>query len=90
MRIPDVRQVDVQSKLTPYTGITSEGLNPHGPLLNYPSCVRFDPVSEAKTHPVEEKQQQGRAHIAEHVQDTVILPLIGGLTSFIQEVDLMP
>ena len=82
--------MDVQSKLTPCTGITSEGLNPHTPLLNYPSPVRFDPVGEAKMHVDEEKQQEGRTHIVEHIQDSAILPLIGGLTPFIQEVDLMP
>ena len=82
--------MDIESKLTPCTGITPEGLNSRSPLLNSPSPVRFDPVCEAKIHADEEKQQERRAHIVEHIQDNAILPLIGGLTPFIQEVDVMP
>ena len=90
LRIPAIRRMDIESKLTPCTGITPEGLNFHRPLLNYPFPVRFDLVRGAKIHADEGKQREKRAHIDEHIQDNAILPLIGGLTPFLQEVDVMP
>ena len=79
-----------ESKLTPYTGIVSEGFSPHSPQLNHPYQGRFDKAGEAKNNADEEKQQQGIAHIGEHIQDIGFLPLRGGLTPCIQEVDLLP
>jgi len=38
-----------ESKLTPYTGIASEGFSPHSPQLNYPYQGPFDKAGEAKT-----------------------------------------
>ena len=58
--------------------------------MNYPYQGPFNKAGEAKNNADEEKQQHGIAHIREHIQDIGFLPLIGRLTPYIQEVDLLP
>ena len=88
LSIPPVQWGDVETKITPYTGV--ELWNPFSCQQGCPGRGDLNSVAESKHTEGEDQQQQQKMSPVTRTLDTAVLSMMGGFPPFLQENDCLP